>query len=292
MSSIPNSTPPIPTTVDQSFRYCEELTYGHYENFPVASFLIPKKKRRFVAAIYAFARTADDFADEPGMEQEERMRKLIEWEEELAECYKGSANREIFIALRETVQQNDIPQDLLVRLLSAFKSDVTTRRYATFGDVLRYCTNSANPVGRLVLMLFGYRDEQLFQYSDHICTALQLANFWQDVTVDLDKDRMYLPLEDMRRFSVTEQELFSRSFTPAVLSLMEFQVKRTREFFEKGKPLLDAVGRDLKLELRLTWRGGMEILRKIENAGYDVFGERPTLSKKDKLGLLIRSLVG
>ena len=292
MSSIPNSTPPIPTTVDQSFRYCEELTYGHYENFPVASFLIPKKKRRFVAAIYAFARTADDFADEPGMEQEERMRKLIEWEEELAECYKGSANREIFIALRETVQQNDIPQDLLVRLLSAFKSDVTTRRYATFGDVLRYCTNSANPVGRLVLMLFGYRDEQLFQYSDHICTALQLANFWQDVTVDLDKDRMYLPLEDMRRFSVTEQELFSRSFTPAVLSLMEFQVKRTREFFEKGKPLLDAVGRDLKLELRLTWRGGMKILRKIENAGYDVFGERPTLSKKDKLGLLIRSLVG
>ena len=292
MSSIPNSTPPIPTTVDQSFRYCEELTYGHYENFPVASFLIPKKKRRFVAAIYAFARTADDFADEPGMEQEERMRKLIEWEEELAECYKGSANREIFIALRETVQQNDIPQDLLVRLLSAFKSDVTTRRYATFGDVLRYCTNSANPVGRLVLMLFGYRDEQLFQYSDHICTALQLANFWQDVTVDLDKDRMYLPLEDIRRFSVTEQELFSRSFTPAVWSLMEFQVKRTREFFEKGKPLLDAVGRDLKLELRLTWRGGMKILRKIENAGYDVFGERPTLSKKDKLGLLIRSLVG
>lgn len=289
MPSNTHSPSAVPS-VDQSFRYCEELTYGHYENFPVASFLIPKKKRRFLAAVYAFARTADDFADEPGMDQEERMRKLIEWEEELVECYKGYANREIFIALRETVQQNDIPQELLVRLLSAFKSDVTTRRYATFGDVLRYCTNSANPVGRLVLMLFGYRDEKLFEYSDHICTALQLANFWQDVTVDLDKDRVYLPLEDLRRFRVTERELFSRSLTPAVWSLLEFQVSRTREYFEKGKPLLDSVGRDLKLELRLTWRGGMEILRKIETAGYDVLTERPMLSKKDKLMLLIRSI--
>ena len=292
MSSIFHPTSPIPPSVEHSFRYCEELTFGHYENFPVASFFIPKDKRKHIAAIYAFARTADDFADEPGMDQQERMRSLIEWEEELAECYKGSAKREIFIALRETVRRHDIPQDLLVRLLSAFKSDVTTRRYATFRDVLRYCTNSANPVGRLVLMLFGYRDEKLFEYSDSICTALQLANFWQDVTVDLDKDRVYLPLEDLRRFDVSEQELFSRSFTPAVRNLMKFQVFRTREYFDGGRPLLDAVGRNLKLELRLTWRGGMKILRKIENAGYDVLKERPRLSKKDKLMLLIRSMGG
>jgi phytoene/squalene synthetase len=141
-----------------------------------------------------------------------------------------------------------------------------------------------------VLLLFGYDNEKLFEYSDHICTALQLTNFWQDVTVDLDKDRVYLPLEDMRRFGVSEQDLLAHSFTPEFQNLLEFQVTRTREYFEKGKPLLDSVGRDLKLELRLTWRGGMEILRKIEEGDYDVLSRRPSLSRADKLVLLIRSL--
>ncbi|HLA68856.1 MAG TPA: squalene synthase HpnC [Bacteroidota bacterium] len=289
MSFNPPSSDPL--SVELSFRYCEDFTYRHDENFPVASFFIPKDKRKYIAAIYAFARTADDFADEPGVDQQERMGKLIAWEQELADCYAGTAKRAVFIALRETINQYDIPQDLFLRLLTAFKSDVTTRRHATFHDVLRYCTNSANPVGRLVLLLFGYRDEKLFAYSDHICTALQLTNFWQDVTVDLDKDRVYLPLEDLRRFGVSEQELLSRSFTPAFRNLLEFQVTRTREHFEKGKPLLESVRRDLKLELRLTWRGGMEILRKIENAGYDVLTRRPVLSKIDKLVLLFRSLL-
>ncbi len=279
-------------SIEQSFRYCENLAYGHYENFPVASFLIPREKRRHIAAIYAFARTADDFADEPGLNERERMRRLIDWEKELEDCYAGLARREIFNALKETIREYDIPRDLFMRLLKAFKSDVVTRRHATFHDLLRYCTDSANPVGRLVLLLFGYREAKLFEWSDHICTALQLANFWQDVTVDLDKDRVYLPLEDLRRFGVSEQQLLSRSFTPAFRNLLEFQVTRTREYFEKGKPLLESVGRNLRLELRLTWRGGMEILRKIENAGYDVLKERPRLSKKDKLTLLIRSIAG
>ena len=281
---IPQSSD-IPS-VEQSFRYCEALAYGHYENFPVASFLIPKEKRRHIAAIYAFARTADDFADEPGMDQQERLRRLFEWEQELTDCYRGIAKTEVFVALRETVNQFDIPQELFSRLLNAFQSDVTTRRHATFHDVLRYCTNSANPIGRLVLLLFGYRDEKLLEYSDHICTALQLTNFWQDVTVDLDKDRVYLPLEDLRRFGVSEQQLFSRIFTPAFQNLLEFQVTRTREYFERGKPLLESVRKHLKLELRLTWRGGMEILRKIEKQGFDVLTKRPTLTTIDTLKLL------
>ncbi len=251
--------------------------------------LIPGEKRKYIAAIYAFARTADDFADEPGLESAQRIEKLKEWEYELGQCYDGSASREIFVALRETVERFDIPQELFLRLLRAFTSDVTTHRHETFEDVLRYCTNSANPVGRLVLLLFGYRQADFFELSDHICTGLQLTNFWQDVTVDLEKDRVYLPLEDLRRFGVSEGGF---TFTPAFRNMMEFQVSRTREFFEKGKPLPGLVGKDLRRELRLTWLGGMQVLRKIERQGYNVLGNRPTLSLMDKIMLLIRSFGG
>lgn len=278
-------------TIDDSFRYCENLTFGHYENFPVASFLLPKEKRKYIASIYAFARIADDFADEPGMDPKERMLKLSDWGHDLEECYAGNAKSEVFVALRETSTKFEIPKDLFLRLLAAFKSDVTTNRYETFDDVLKYCANSANPVGRLVLLLFGYKDERLNEYSDHVCTALQLANFWQDVSVDLDKDRMYLPLEDLRKFGVSKDTVSSRTHSVAFHNLMKFQVSRTREFFERGRPLLEKVGKDLRMELRLTWLGGMQILRKIEKNQYNVLKHRPALSKGEKMILLLRSFL-
>lgn len=256
----------------------------------MASVFLPKAKRKYVAAIYAFARTADDYADEPGDASAQRLEKLSVWEEHLSRCYRGEAEHPIFVALRETAETFGIPQELFQRLLNAFVSDVTTHRYETFSDVRAYCRNSAEPVGRLVLLLFGYTDESLMLRSDEICTALQLTNFWQDVSVDLDKDRVYIPLEDLRRFGVEEAQLSARSFSPEFRRLLEFEVLRTRELFLEGMPLLTDVRRDLSLELRLTWHGGMRILRKIEQSGYNVFGRRPTLSAFDKIGLLLKAL--
>lgn len=275
--------------VKEAFRFCESLVAAHYENFPVASFFLPKSKRKYIASIYAFARTADDYADEPGDTPSDRLEKLSAWEEQLNRCYRGEATNPVFIALRETVQKFGIPEVLFQRLLNAFIADVTTNRYETFSDVRAYCRNSAEPVGRLVLLVFGYTDESLMLHSDEICTALQLTNFWQDVSVDLDKDRVYIPLEDLRRFGIDEERLLSRSFSPEIQKAIEFEILRTRELFWEGEPLLGFVGRDLSLELKLTWNGGMKILCKIERAGCNVF-RRPTLSTIDKISILLQSL--
>ncbi|MBI4417389.1 MAG: squalene synthase HpnC [Ignavibacteriales bacterium] len=275
----------------ESYQYCEQLAFSHYENFPVASLLIPREKRKHVAAIYAFARIADDYADEPGLIAAERLEKLRTWEQQLSECYGGKAIHPVFVALGETANEFSIPQGLFHRLLKAFGSDVTTTRYEVFNDVLAYCTNSANPVGRLVLLLFGYVDKHLAILSDHICTALQLTNFWQDLSVDLAKDRIYLPLEDLRRFGVTVEELRSRKASEAFRHLMEFEVERTASLFEQGKPLLREVGKDLRLQLRMTWLGGMEILSKIRRRDFDVLSHRPVLSGLDNARLVLKAIV-
>lgn len=279
-------------TVPQAFQYCERLTRDHYENFPVASFLVPRDKRAHIYSIYSFARIADDFADEPGLTMAERIDSLGEWEEHLIDAYRGHAHHPVFIALRETVDRFEMPIELFQSLLRAFRSDVTTHRYQSFEDVLAYCENSANPVGRLILLLFNYRSESTLELSDSVCTGLQLANFWQDVSVDLQMDRVYIPLDDIREFGYSEEELFQRSFTAAFKDLMCFQVDRTRQIFGEGRPLLGEVGRDLRMELRLTWKGGSRILQKIEEAEYDVLSHRPTLSFFDKVSLLISSLTG
>ncbi|HEY5614867.1 MAG TPA: squalene synthase HpnC [Bacteroidota bacterium] len=277
-------------SVDEAFRYCERLTRRHYENFPVASLFLPKEKRKHVAALYAFARTADDFADEPGMTPAERIEAVNDWEEKLLLSRTVPARHPVFVALSHTIERFEIPVDLLRNLLHAFRSDVTTSRYETFEQVLQYCQYSANPVGRLVLILFNYRSELLMQYSDSMCTALQLTNFWQDLSVDLLKNRVYLPQEDLRRFQYTEDELFAGEATENFRNLMKFQVKRTEELFRKGKPLLTEVGKDLSLELRLTWNGGMRILRKIEQLNYNVLTQRPVLTGIDKASVLFSSL--
>jgi phytoene synthase len=291
---LPTSDSPAPAftgSIDDAYRYCEQLAFSHYENFPVASTFIPREKRKHVAAIYAFARIADDFADEPGLTPEDRLRELQGWEAKLAESYRGGTSHPVFAALGDTARRFQIPQIHFQDLLAAFRSDVTVRRYESFDDVLAYCRNSANPVGRLVLLLFGYKDEQMAGWSDSICTALQLTNFWQDCSVDLALDRVYLPMEDLRRFNLGVQEIQEKRFSPAFRNLMEFEVQRTRVLFEQGKPLLKKVGKDLSLEMKLTWLGGMRILEKISRLDYNVLHLRPTLSFADKSSLLLRALI-
>lgn len=282
-------------TVPEAFAYCEGMARAHYENFPVGSLLVPKARRKHVYSIYAFARTADDFADE-GYDSGEwtearRLAALTDWEHKLDESFAGRAEHPVFVALAATAAELKLPVQLFKDLLSAFKQDVIKRRYAGFAEVLDYCTRSANPVGRLILLLFDYRDERLHQLSDHICTALQLANFWQDVAVDIKKDRIYLPQEEMTRFGVTEEDLRNRRFSAAYADLLRFQVERTREIFALGQTLPAQVRGRLAVELRLTWLGGMRILERIEALGYDTLNARPKITTSDKLVLFLRALV-
>lgn len=277
-------------SIDEAFRYCQRLARTHYENFPVASLLIPSDKRRHVAAIYAFARIADDFADEPGLTPAERIDCLNDWEEQLFRCYQGTVQHPAFVALRQTVERFDIPLQLFRDLLTAFRSDVTTHRYGTFEDVLAYCRHSANPIGRLILLLFNYRSEAMMEKSDAICTALQLANFWQDISVDLQKNRVYIPLQDLATYRYSEEDLFSRKYNLQFRELLSFEIQRTLQLFQVGKPLLTEVGTDLSFQLKLTWLGGRKILEKIQRLDYNVLAQRPTLSIWDKTMLLTSSL--
>ena len=279
-------------TVPQAFQFCERLARDHYENFPVASLMVPKDKRPHVYAIYSFARIADDYADEPGLTPAERVDSIAVWEEQLIDAYRGHAHHPVFVALRETVDRFEMPIELFQRLLRAFRSDVTTHRYESFEDVLGYCENSANPIGRLMLLLFNYRSETTMEFSDSICTALQLPNFWQDVAIDLKKDRVYIPVEDIREFGYSEDELFERHCSQAFKDLMCYQVERTEQMFREGKPLLSDVGSDLRMELKLTWNGGMRILKKIEQQDFDVLAHHPSLSLLDKTSILVSSLIG
>jgi phytoene synthase len=274
-------------TVEEAFAHCEARVRSHYENFPVGLF-VPKAKRRYVHSLYAFARAADDFADEriyEGMRQE----KLDQWEARLHAAYEGHAEDPIFVALGETVRRLDIPKALLLDLLSAFRQDTVKSRYETWDELLDYCRRSANPVGRLVLLVFGYRDPELPPLSDAVCTGLQLANHWQDVAVDLRKDRIYIPRDLLKRFSVGEWDLNAGRVTDGFRGLMGELIARTRRLFEKGRPLCDRLGRDLRFEIRLTWLGGSGILDRIEAVGADVFHRRPRHGLFDKLALAWRA---
>ena len=277
-------------TVDSSYEYCERLARSHYENFPVGSLLVPARLRKHFYSIYAFARIADDFADEgfaDNYSEQERLGLLAEWRQMLDHSLSGEPSHPVFVALRHTRDQLDLPVELFEDLLSAFTQDVTIRRYASFEQLLDYCRRSANPVGRLILLLFGYRDEGLNRWSDDICTALQLTNHWQDVTVDLDKDRVYLPEEDMARFGVTVDDLSQKSHPAGRRELMAFEAERARALFRRGKPLCSEVRGRLGLELRTIWLGGWRILERIEENGYDVFTRRPVISISDKIRIMV-----
>jgi phytoene synthase len=274
----------------QAFEYCRQITTNHYENFPVASFIVPKKLRPYICAVYAFSRLADDFADEREFEGV-RMAKLQEWEFHLRNISTDKeVTHPVFIALKETIQKFDLPVSLFSDLLTAFKMDVVVSRYDNFDQILNYCHYSANPVGRIILYLMGYPAPKLFEYSDHICTALQLANFWQDVGVDLEKNRIYIPKEDLIRFGYSEEDLKNKVYNNSFKRLIFFQVERTMDLFKKGKPLCDMIPGRLGFELRLTWLGGVSILEKILKSEGNVFQHRPTLKKWDALKIVWGSL--
>ncbi len=289
----PDLQTPQPCSVADAYAYCERMAREHYENFPVGSLLVPKSKRKHVYSIYAFARTADDFADEGyenGFDESARLSALDDWECKLEACFSGEAEHPVFIALAETAKELSLPRRLLRDLLSAFKQDVVKRRYDNFDEVVDYCTRSANPVGRLILLLFNYRDERLHRLSDEICTGLQLANFWQDVAVDIRKDRVYLPLDEINRFGVSIDDLREGRFSDRYAALLKFQVERAKEFFGRGRLLPKLVNGRLAFELRLTWRGGMRILELIEEQGYDTLNARPRITTVDKVRLLFKAL--
>jgi hydroxysqualene synthase len=265
-------------SVEEAQAYCTRLATEHYENFPVGSAFIPRELRPHVHAIYAFARTADDYADESDVVEGLRLPLLENWEAQLLQSVWRNPQHPVFIALKETMARFELPVDLFRDLITAFKLDVVRKRYATFQDVLFYCRHSANPIGRLVLLLFGVRDPDHYKLSDSICTALQLANFWQDVRVDLEKDRIYIPLKDMERFGYSEVDLVAHRYNDSFRELIRFQVDRTRSLFEEGRPLCSVVDRSLRFELNLVWRGGMHILELLEARGFNMFAHRPVLT--------------
>ena len=276
-------------SAEEGRAYTRWLATNHYENFHVVSFLLPKRLHQDFYNVYAYCRWADDLADELG-DTAESLRLLNWWRGELDAMYQGHATHPVFAALGSTVAQYAIPRQPFSDLLDAFVQDQTVTRYRNWEEVFGYCRNSANPVGRLILYLGGYSDAARQRLSDATCTALQLANFWQDVTVDLLKDRVYIPLDVMERHAYTLEDLFARRFTVGFANVMREVVDRARELFLEGLPLSRMVDRRLAIDLDLFSRGGMRVLEKIEQQGYDVLAARPAISKVERVGLLLGSV--
>jgi squalene synthase HpnC len=284
---IPDRAP----TLEEARAWCRRLAESHYENFHVASWFLPKRLRPHFHSIYAYCRVSDDLGDEVG-DCQASLALLDLWGEELDACYRGEARHPIFVALAETIRACEIPKEPFADLLIAFRQDQLVTRFANMEEVLGYCRYSANPVGRLVLYACGYRDAERFALSDHTCSALQLANFWQDVRVDYAKDRIYLPREDMERFGVDEATIAESRFNREFRELMRYEVDYARKMFHAGLPLIGMVDRELAVDLDLFSRGGLEILRAIESQDYNVLRSRPSISKSRKVALLLRALSG
>lgn len=282
------AVPEHPPSLQEAQQYCARLAHSHYENFSVVTWFLPKHLHQHFYNVYAYCRISDDLGDEVG-DASQSLALLDEWQAELEQCYSGVPRHPVFVALRQTVKECEIPQHEFADLLTAFRQDQTTTRYATFEDVLGYCRYSANPVGHLVLYVCGYRDVERQQLSDYTCTALQLANFWQDVAVDYGKGRIYLPLEDLAKHGVAESDIAERRPTPQFLDMMKFEVARAREWFQRGLPLATRVDKHLALDIELFSRGGLEILSAIERRNYDVLSQRPVISKPRKLWLVARA---
>jgi squalene synthase HpnC len=310
--AIPATAP----TLDEARGYCRRLATSHYENFSVATWFLPKSLHQHFYNVYAYCRISDDLGDEVG-DTKVSLALLDRWEQELNATYSALAalgnaalpaagamgnaalpaagaevRHPVFIALAETIKSCAIPKHEFSDLLQAFRQDQTVTRYESFEDLLGYCKNSANPVGHLVLYLCGYKDAERQRLSDYTCTALQLANFWQDVSVDWKKGRVYLPLEDLRRFGVSEEQIAKGRFNRQFGELMRFEVERARQWFAQGLPLVQRVNRSLALDLELFSRGGLAILQAIEKQEYDVLARRPSLSNFCKAGLAVRAMVG
>jgi squalene synthase HpnC len=274
---------------EEAREYTRWLATSHYENFHVVSFLLPRRLHQDFYNVYSYCRWADDLGDETG-DRVESLRLLAWWRAELDAMYQGRATHPVFVALMPTARKYCIPREPFADLIHAFVQDQTVRRYRDWDELFGYCRCSANPVGRLVLYLCGYSDAPRQRLSDATCTALQLANFWQDVTVDLLKDRVYIPLGILERHGYTVEELFARRFTPAFREAMRDAVAEARRLFEEGLPLARMLDRRLALDIDLFSRGGMRVLEKIEAQDYNVLDARPAISKAERARLLVASL--
>jgi squalene synthase HpnC len=293
-AALPESyrIPKSPPTLEEARAWCRNLAETHYENFHVATWFLPKALRPHFHAIYAYCRVSDDLGDEVG-DPQVALALLDAWGEELDFCYAGATRHPVFVALAETIKQCSIPKEPFADLLTAFRQDQTVTRYETMEDVLEYCRYSANPVGRLVLYATGEAEidrDVKFRLSDKTCTALQLANFWQDVREDWGRGRVYLPLKDMEFFGVNEETIADGIATEQFRGLLRTEVEYARELFEEGLPLIGMVDRELAIDLDLFSRGGLEILRAIEDREYDVLSERPAIARSRKAGLAIRAV--
>jgi squalene synthase HpnC len=283
VSAAPIAAAPVEqgaAALAEAYRFCARLATSHYENFTIASWLMPREMRPHMYAIYAYARCADDFADE-----EHDLAKLDGWERELDLAYAGAPHHPVFVALADTVRKFEIPREPFADLLTAFRSDVNFKGFDTLDDLLGYARYSANPVGRLVLYLFGYRDAERQRLSDLVCSGLQLANFWQDVAIDLGKGRVYFPRQDLTRFGVTCEDLPRGEATAGFIDLMRHEVGVARAMLAEGGELRHLVDRRLRRDIAMFAGGGLAILRAIERVNYDVFRRRPKLGKLDYLKL-------
>jgi squalene synthase HpnC len=286
--SPPDTGSPGAASLTDATAACEALARTHYENFTVVSWLLPRRLRPHFRVVYAYCRSVDDLGDEGAADG--RIERLDAFAAELDRAYCGTPTTPLFQALQPTIRQFDLEREQLERLITANRLDQGSGRFPTYADLLHYCDHSATPVGRLVLQLLGHRDDERVRRSDATCTGLQLANFWQDVAVDLRKGRIYLPLDDLERFGYTEQDLAHQTCDDRWRALMRFEVARARALFNAGFPLRDMVQGRVRLDLTLFSRGGMWVLDAIERNGYDVFRRRPTLSKWGKAKLALGSV--
>jgi squalene synthase HpnC len=284
----PDASAVAPALADAQ-AYCRRLACTHYENFPVASLLLPRSLRQHFANVYAYCRWADDLGDETG-DADRSLALLAWWREQLQRCFAGEVQHPVFVALRQTVDEFAIPQQPFADLISAFEQDQHVRRYETFEQLHDYCRRSADPVGRIVLHLCRNVSAQTIAWSDSICTGLQLANFWQDVGRDFDIGRVYLPGEDRDRFGYSDEDLERRRTTPQFRALMQFEVDRARQFLLAGQPLVATMPGRLQVDIDMFLRGGLQILDEIEAIDYDVWTTRPVVSKRRFAGLFARSL--
>jgi squalene synthase HpnC len=282
---------PLPPSleIEACYRYCEALCRAKHHNYPVGSMFARSQLRKHIFALFAFARVADDFADEPAYEGR-RARELDRWEEQLHAAYRGKAEHPVFVALADTVDKFSLPITEFTEMLSGFRTDLERKRYATFDELLSYTRQAAAPIGRLLLYIGGYRAPELHAYAEDLANALAVARLIQDVAQDWDRGRIYLPLEDLRHFGVSENDIATKRVSAAVANLVRFEVARARALFERARPLVDIVGSDLAVELALTWHGGMRILDKIEGTGKRALAQRPTLNAADKALVLARAI--
>jgi hydroxysqualene synthase len=288
----PAAAVPLPPTLelDACYRYCEALCRARHHNFPVASFFARSALRKHIWAIFAFARVADDFADEAEFEGR-RTRELDRWEEQLHSCYFGAPpEHPVFVALQDTVKKFQLPITEFSRLLSAFRTDLEVRRFATMRELRSYTSEAAEPVAHLLLYIAGYRDPALHAFAADLASGLALARLLQDIPADQARGRIYLPQEDLRHFGVTDDMLGSRTVSPEIAALIRYEVARTRALFERARPLIERVGPDLAVELAITWHGGMRILDKISDAGSHLLEHRPRLDAADKAVVVTKAL--